>query len=497
MFKLIRYFSIPSLLSVTLATVGLSFFYRQQFYQTLIKQQEQQNIAIAQLFANSIWYQHRAFLNSIVDLSYQEIVENPETLEIYQEIYQKAQGLSVVKLRIFDTQGQVIFSTELRQIKDRLNDEENQFLKPVIAGKMVNKTKKNHIFLSFGQKIQNRHILSSYLPIERHKNIEGVIELNCDITVALQRISENQKKILFIPIIVFGSLYLVFLQIVRYAERKLKEENMARLQAEKALDLKVKELARSNAELEQFAYVASHDLQEPLRKIETFGDRLKAKCGSDLSPRAMDYLERMQNSASRMRTLIQDLLAFSRVTTESKTFALVDLNLVVQDVVKDLEIRIKENKGRVEVGELPKIEAELVQMRQLFQNLISNALKFHKPDEPPVIGIQAKILPQTEDRENITAERYQITVTDNGIGFDEKYSDRIFKVFQRLHGRSEYEGTGIGLAICDKIVKRHGGGISVKSSPGQGTSFTIELPYNQATIASLDDSEGEKCLNVE
>jgi len=230
-------------------------------------------------------------------------------------------------------------------------------------------------------------------------------------------------------------------------------------------------LARSNAELEQFAYVASHDLQEPLRKIQAFGDRLKSKYETGLGPEGLDYLSRMQNAAARMQVLIQDLLSLSRVTSNSKPFTPVDLGDVARTVVSDLEMRIQDAGGQVDIGALPVIFGDRGQMAQLFQNLIGNGIKFRKPGEKPVVKISSEIHALANG-----ASGWQITVEDNGIGFDEKYRDRIFQIFQRLHGRSEYEGTGIGLAICRKIVDRHSGAITAHSTPGAGAKFVILLP---------------------
>ena len=230
-------------------------------------------------------------------------------------------------------------------------------------------------------------------------------------------------------------------------------------------------LARSNAELEQFAYVASHDLQEPLRKIQAFGDRLKTKYETGLGPEGLDYLSRMQNAAARMQVLIQDLLSLSRVTSNSKPFTPVDLGDVARTVVSDLEMRIQDAGGQVDIGALPVIFGDRGQMAQLFQNLIGNGIKFRKPGEKPVVKISSEIHALANG-----ASGWQITVEDNGIGFDEKYRDRIFQIFQRLHGRSEYEGTGIGLAICRKIVDRHSGAITAHSTPGAGAKFVILLP---------------------
>jgi PAS domain S-box-containing protein len=260
---------------------------------------------------------------------------------------------------------------------------------------------------------------------------------------------------------VIGSV-LVFKDIT---ERKRVEETLAR---------KASELARSNAELEQFAFVASHDLQEPLRKIQAFGDRLKARCEGLQSPDVKDYLERMQGAAARMRTLINDLLAFSRVIRSSEPFVQVDLAQVTREVLGDLEVRIEKTGARIDVGDLPTLDADPMQMRQLLLNLITNALKFQMPGATPVIHIQARTLTA------LSGEALcEISVCDNGIGFDEKYVDKMFAVFQRLHGRGEYEGTGVGLAVCRRIVDRHHGNITAKSTPGQGATFTVTLPIHQ------------------
>lgn len=241
------------------------------------------------------------------------------------------------------------------------------------------------------------------------------------------------------------------------------------------------ELARSNAELQQFASVASHDLQEPLRKIQAFGNRLKASCGEVLNEQGRDSLERMQNAAERMQTLIDDLLTLSRVTTRAQPFVTVDLNRVAKEVLSDLEVRIQQTGGKVEVGTLPKVDADPVQMQQLLQNLLSNALKFHQKETPPVVKLSSQLFDSQQQlvTNEAIATSCQIVVEDNGIGFEQKYLDRIFNVFQRLHSRSQYEGTGIGLAICRKIVERHHGSITARSNLGQGAKFTVTLPIKQ------------------
>lgn len=246
----------------------------------------------------------------------------------------------------------------------------------------------------------------------------------------------------------------------------LREEIVKRHAVEKELQENSQNLARSNQELEDFAYVASHDLQEPLRKIQAFGNLLENEYSEKLGGEGSDYLSRMHSAAVRMSTLIDDLLSFSRVTTRQNPTTRVNLNTIVSEVVGDLETRIKEVEGDVKVGVLPSAVADPTHMRQLFQNLIANALKFSRPNVPPVVTIAS-----SEDTHN-----YEIRVSDNGIGFEEKYLDRIFSVFQRLHDRKTYEGTGIGLAVCRKIVERYNGTITAESKKGKGSTFIIQLP---------------------
>jgi PAS domain S-box-containing protein len=256
-------------------------------------------------------------------------------------------------------------------------------------------------------------------------------------------------------------LAFVSVQVANAIERKRAEEQIQTYAAK---------LERSNRDLQDFAYIASHDLQEPLRKVTAFGDRLVSKYGEALDETGRDYLARMQNATQRMQNLINSLLALSRVTTKGQPFTRVDLAEVTGEVLSDLETRIKQSGGRVEIGELPVIEADPTQMRQLLQNLIGNALKFHEQDQTPVVKVSGK---------QISARSYQVTVEDNGIGFDPQFAERIFQPFQRLHGRGEYEGSGIGLAICRRIVERHGGSILAESTPGQGAAFIVTLPGTQ------------------
>lgn len=242
---------------------------------------------------------------------------------------------------------------------------------------------------------------------------------------------------------------------------------------QKEAEIKTKEysvqLEEINKELQSFASIASHDLQEPLRKIITFGDLLASRI-SEADIKGIDYLHRMQKSASRMRILVEDLLQFTRVENKPRDFEPLDLNKVVRNVLEDLETRIDETKGEINFTDLPVIDGDPVQMHQLFLNLIGNALKFHREGIPPVVAL---------DCVEIENGFWEITVKDYGIGIKEEHVDKIFKPFERLHGRTTYEGTGIGLTICNKIVTRHGGKISVKRQSTHGVTFHITLPEKQ------------------
>jgi len=241
------------------------------------------------------------------------------------------------------------------------------------------------------------------------------------------------------------------------------------------------DLRQSNFELEQFASVASHDLQEPLRKVQAFGDRLRLKYADKLGDEGQDYIERMQKSTVRMQVLINSLLTFSRISTNEQPYKPVNLNNIVKDVSDDLEIGIRENDVRLEVQHLPVIEADALQMRQLFQNLIGNAVKYRRPDTDSVIVISAHITGSHANPFGKKCSRIcHIRVSDNGIGFDDAYAHKIFGIFQRLHGRSEYEGTGVGLAICRKIVERHGGVIEASGTENHGAVFIASLPVSHA-----------------
>jgi nitrogen-specific signal transduction histidine kinase len=254
---------------------------------------------------------------------------------------------------------------------------------------------------------------------------------------------------------------------------------------EENLKKNVDELNRSNKELEEFAYVASHDLQEPLRKISTFSDRLSEKYAGALTNDGTMYLQRIIASAENMRLLINNLLEFSRITKSTQPFTSVNLNFILHQVKTELELTIEETGTIIQSDNLPAIVASATQMKQLFSNLIGNSIKFRKPYVRPIISIETSILNNKEKIARNLSQNvvyHKIKLTDNGIGFENEYASRIFQVFQRLHGKSEYPGSGIGLAICKKIAEHHHGQIFAENIPGCGALFTVILPEQQSLL---------------
>lgn len=296
-------------------------------------------------------------------------------------------------------------------------------------------------------------------------------------------IAHTLKKVSYICVLMglFAAMYSIFQAEesskarLEIANRSLQEENSLRIEIEENLRTREKALLRSNEELEKFAYIASHDLQEPLRKIQAFGGRLAKNNEERLDDKGKDYLRRMRNAAERMTILIGDLLSFSRVATHGDDFSDVNLEEIVEGVLSDLELAIEESNTTINLDPLPTITADHIQMRQLFQNLIGNAIKYKKPDEAPIIEIKVdRVLGMNGECPH--SSFWKIEVKDNGIGFDQQYSEKVFEIFQRLHGREEYKGTGIGLAIARRIVERHGGSINAKSVQNEGATFTVFLP---------------------
>lgn len=310
----------------------------------------------------------------------------------------------------------------------------------------------------------------------------------------LARLAQNRTEALVTFTIsgITSAMLVIILLLLSWHSHRKEQQYLQLLQQQNAqlackieertqeLNLYAEELSRSNRELEDFAFVASHDLQEPLRKIQAFGDRLESSYVDVLEARGVDYIQRMRSAANRMSTLITDLLEFSRVGTRGREFATTDLNQVVANVLDDLEIAIKESNAKIEVKNLPIIQADNSQLQQLMLNLLSNAIKFRQADQAPHIVVKAQTYNASESQLAICELWYELTISDNGIGFAQAYAEKIFTPFQRLHGRSVYQGTGIGLAVCRRIVERHRGKISAMSELGKGATFRIILPAHAA-----------------
>ena len=273
---------------------------------------------------------------------------------------------------------------------------------------------------------------------------------------------------------------------VQKENQQLLRQNNDRLEkSNTALEISNNALNLSNENLQQFAYVASHDLQEPLRKIQSFGDLLKENYGDNLGTEGLDMINRMGAAATRMSLLIKDLLNFSRLTTQQAPFVPVALDTLLSEILDDLSIAVAESGAVVEYSNLPVVQGDPSQLQQLFLNLLSNALKFRRPDTAPHIHLVARQIVASDIPLSALASRtesrlnqpfHEISVADNGIGFDDRYIDRIFQVFQRLHGKTSYPGSGVGLAICRKVAFNHHGGLTAQSKPGEGATFIVYLP---------------------
>ncbi|MGC3943649.1 MAG: PAS domain-containing protein [Chryseolinea sp.] len=292
----------------------------------------------------------------------------------------------------------------------------------------------------------------SFTPLyDKNGNVYGVMNTAADVT------DLNQAK----------------LQIVR-------EQELARQKIEEVVAERTRDLQKSNAELSQFAYIASHDLQEPARKISTFIGMINKSLADKVDPRTKSYLEKIETSASRMLALIRDVLSISQLSKFNHQLENVCLSRIVEEVSNEFELMIEQKRATIESDPLPEIQAIPVQMSQLFGNLISNALKFAKPD----VAVRIRIIAEKLTRAQLgfdpdlkeAAAYYKISISDNGIGFSQANASQIFDIFQRLHSKSEYEGTGIGLAMCRKIVENHGGRIYANGEPGIGARFTMILP---------------------
>lgn len=354
----------------------------------------------------------------------------------------------------------ILIEDRYKELEERLENDSIKLEKnPLYKTELINKGK---IIMD-----QIRGLIDEMKRIEKQK-----------LSIKNENISDSIRDSI-ISISIFSLMaFLILILTFRLILKDLKRRNFN----EQELAKRANDLDLSNKELEQFAYVASHDLQEPLRKVQAFSNRIASRYENKLDETGQDYINRMQNAASRMQKLINDLLDYSRASRHKGETNKVNILKTIQGIISDYEIIIQEKEAEINI-EIPdnfELNGISIQIQQLFQNLISNALKFSKPNEKPIVNIKGKIIETSELPKDLLVyedKKYcQITVSDNGIGFDEKYLDKIFAIFQRLHGRSEYKGTGIGLALCKKITENHLGQIIAKSKPNEGATFKIILP---------------------
>lgn len=282
------------------------------------------------------------------------------------------------------------------------------------------------------------------------------------------------------PFYIYGIKAILFEEEL---QARVKAQTAELVEANERLVRSNQELKRSNINLEEFAYAASHDMKEPIRKIHFFADRVKTNLKQRFNDDEIKYFDRMEAAAKRMGSLIDDLLSYSQVSLRPKMFEVVDLNEVIKQVLSDLELEIEEKKAEIKMTKLPTIKGHRRQMQQAFQNLISNALKFNKQHVAPVISITSKKIYGSDTGLTLSQEEshwsyYCIEITDNGIGFEQSEAERIFNVFTRLHGNSEYRGTGVGLSIVRKVAENHKGFVTAKSDINIGATFQILLPLN-------------------
>ncbi|MEQ1584813.1 MAG: ATP-binding protein, partial [Cyclobacteriaceae bacterium] len=325
-----------------------------------------------------------------------------------------------------------------------------------------------HTFPGIGEKV----LMLNARRIVQKSHGEQLILLSINDITAAVRLQHKEKDELTRDIMITKSYNLKLESAVKQRTSELDRIN-------NSLAEKNNELEKMIKELEAFTYVSSHDLQEPLRKIRTFAGRILEKEHPNLSETGKNYFRLMQNSAERMQVLIQDLLAFSRISTAERKFESIDLGQLVEEVKDEFKERIEETKAVVDVNGVGKVNVIPFQFRQVLQNLMSNAFKFSKPGIPPHISIECHEVESSKvDFVNLMPKKkyYQISISDNGIGFEAEYTDKIFKVFEKLHSKDEYAGTGIGLAIVKKIVENHNGFITAKSELSKGTKFDIFIP---------------------
>jgi signal transduction histidine kinase len=487
-FRLVRFFGLIGFLVTIVASGALITHHSAHDAASLMKLAEDQNTTLARAFANEIWPRHGAYLQSVGSTTGDALRARSETRTLDAEIRSLVKGLPVHKVKIYNRAGLTIYSSDAAQIGES-KSENPGFLRAVIGRQPVSQTSFRGEFAAFSGKVADVDLAETYVPIVLPSGTVGaVFELYTDIT---RHVVEMRHDNFIESAIILATMLAVFagmLAVIYRADIILRRQHLKLAQAHAELTEahamtaslnaslrdKIGQLERSNQDLKDFAHVAAHDLQEPLRKIETFGQRLMTRHAERLPDDGRMFVERMNDAAGRMRRLITDLLSYARLNKEGPGFTPVDLSVIVKEALQDLHVRLEETGADVHVSRLATIDANPSQMRQLVQNLVANALKFTRPGVKPVIRITGEIR-----REGSGKAVLHLSVADNGIGFDNASADKLFKLFQRLHGRSEYEGTGVGLATCRRIAENHRGTIVACGVAGEGATFTVTLPMAQ------------------
>ncbi|MCA9836468.1 MAG: GHKL domain-containing protein [Trueperaceae bacterium] len=459
MFRLFNYYAAISLIAFVCVVGPYSYFFAQHITGQMYEARLKQNLTISRLFFADADADLQTLSRADESISREGLLASEELDEFHNDLSVLVANTDIASVRLISPKGTILYSDHQNELGKTLEPHEFALAKQALSAGFASEHKNL-------RSAQNQHMLYSYLALKKDVTTYGLLELGSDISETHAKVAAFRFWFILLTSLSALMLYVMLAGFMKYFTSIIVRQYEELTENHAKLEQQAQELKRSNEELELFAYTASHDLQEPLRKVQAFGERLAKKHGDVLGKEGLLYLERMQDASARMRVLIQDLLTYSRVATKAEPFIHLDLNLIVKDVVSDLEVRIGQSGGRVDIANLPTLEADPLQMRQLFQNLIGNALKFHKPDEAPVVTVSCEQ----------TAKQAIITVKDNGVGFDSQYAEKVFQIFQRLHGRGEYEGTGMGLAIVRKIVERHGGMIRAESQEGQGASFIITLP---------------------
>lgn len=433
-------------------------------------------------------------INTQNQKAFQGVAHSAEVMIKLEEIYSRANELESAQRGYIITNDQTFLipytriETELNQYMDELtvlvSDNQKQLANAnalkIHIGKQLTRADQSLRAARSEKLLTARMNMTEILiTIGVMKNMERVL---------MQERSLDSKQLAdrsttaFTVAIIFSTLFILFAALILMQEYKLKSRiEQELLYSQQLLNDKVSELNASNKELEQFAYIASHDLQEPLRKIITFNERITSKFSTIIEPDIKDYLNRTIHAAERMKVLIDDLLDFSRISKGETEKYPVNLKTVISIIKENLEVQIKKSNAKIVLNTpMPEIYGDKIHLVRLFQNLVSNAIKFTTPDTEPVIIFSCETASEEEMQQFSSVlsntPYYKITVKDNGIGFNEEYKDRIFVIFQRLHGRSEYEGTGIGLSICKKIAEKYQGQITVKSEVGKGSEFYVYFP---------------------